>query len=167
MILKALWAGVLHHAEGPAPKAYMLPVLHLATAQPFSLPFLPACAAPACVQQSAAAFDGQPGSQLLLVGVQHVHALYAALLALPWCEPGQPDVPLLSAPVPFLHAQLCPLRLVVSCLLVQRQGVVPDTAGVLLGGVWCYDAQHGPEHGVACQAASWGALLCAEVVSSC
>jgi hypothetical protein len=64
--------------------------------------------------QSAAAFDGQPGSQLLLVGSQHVHALYAALLALPWCEPGQPDVPLLSAPVPFLHAQLCPLRLVVS-----------------------------------------------------
>jgi hypothetical protein len=68
-----------------------------------------------CVHvQSAGAFDGQPGSQLLLVGVQHVHGLYAALQALPWCEPGQPDVPLLSAPVPFLHAQLCPLRLAVS-----------------------------------------------------
>jgi hypothetical protein len=70
---------------------------------------------PCCVLlQSAGAFDGQPGSQLLLVGVQHVHGLYAALQALPWCEPGQPDVPLLSAPVPFLHAQLCPLRLAVS-----------------------------------------------------
>lgn len=70
--------------------------------------------------QSAGAFDGHPGSQLLLVGVQHVHALYAALLALPWCEPGQPDVPLLSAPVPFLHAQLCPLLLVVSLPLPDR-----------------------------------------------
>jgi hypothetical protein len=79
------------------------------------------CAVSVPVQQSAAAFDGQPGSQLLLVGVQHVHALYAALLALPWCEPGQPDVPLLSAPVPFLHAQLCPLRLVVSCLCMEQQ----------------------------------------------
>lgn len=68
-------------------------------------------------------FDGQPGSQLLLVGVQHVHGLYAALLALPWCEPGQPDVPLLSAPVPFLHAQLCPLRLVVSVLKSLSVGV--------------------------------------------
>jgi hypothetical protein len=72
--------------------------------------------------QSAAVFDTQPGSQLLLVGAQHVHALYAALVALPWCEPGQPDVPLLSAPVPFLHAQLCPLRLVVSLFVPCRPG---------------------------------------------
>lgn len=64
----------------------------------------------ACLQP-AGAFDGQPGSQLLLAGAAQVHGLYAALLALPWCTPGMPDVPLLSAPVAFLHAQLCPLRL--------------------------------------------------------
>lgn len=50
----------------------------------------------------------------MLLGSLQVHSLYAALLALPWCEAGQPDVPLLCAPVQFLHAQLCPLRLVVS-----------------------------------------------------
>lgn len=65
-------------------------------------------------QQPAAAFDGQPGSQLMLCGALQVHGLYAALLALPCCGPDQPDVPLLSAPVPFLHAQLCTLRLEVS-----------------------------------------------------
>jgi hypothetical protein len=111
------------------------------------------------VQQSAAAFDGQPGSQLLLVGVQHVHALYAALLALPWCEPGQPDVPLLSAPVPFLHAQLCPLRLVVSCLLVEGQGGVCKRWRVVEGGragsvkICSMGAER--RHRIACQAASW------------
>jgi hypothetical protein len=47
----------------------------------------------------------------MLCGAMAVHGLYAALLALPWCGPEQPDVPLLSAPVPFMHAQLCSLRL--------------------------------------------------------
>lgn len=90
-----------------------------AASPPLSLPPGPSF----CPFQPAGAFDGQPGSQLLLVGVTPLHGLYAALAALPWCEPGQPDVPLLCAPVPFLHAQLCPLRLLVS----------PGFGG---GGVW-------------------------------
>jgi hypothetical protein len=61
--------------------------------------------------QGATAFDGQPGSQLLVVGAQQVHGLYAALLALPWCGAEQPDVPLLLAPTQFMHAVACPLRL--------------------------------------------------------
>jgi hypothetical protein len=61
--------------------------------------------------QGATAFDGQPGSQLLVVGAQQVHGLYAALLALPWCGAEQPDVPLLLAPTQFMHAVVCPLRL--------------------------------------------------------
>jgi hypothetical protein len=61
--------------------------------------------------QGATAFDGQPGSQLLVVGAQQVHGLYAALLALPWCGAEQPDVPLLLAPAQFMNAVMCPLRL--------------------------------------------------------
>ncbi|WIA38938.1 hypothetical protein OEZ86_005091 [Tetradesmus obliquus] len=62
-------------------------------------------------QLGATAFDGQPGSQLLVVGAQQVHGLYAALLALSWCGAEQPDVPLLLAPTQFLHSAVCPLRL--------------------------------------------------------
>jgi hypothetical protein len=75
---------------------------------------------------------------MLLVGVTPLHGLYAALAALPWCEPGQPDVPLLCAPVPFLHAQLCPLRLVVSPWLgaVGCECVGPGGRWGCWGGGW-------------------------------
>eukprot|EP00879_Flechtneria_rotunda_P018396 GHRR01019297.1.p1 GENE.GHRR01019297.1~~GHRR01019297.1.p1 ORF type:complete len:376 (+),score=176.45 GHRR01019297.1:139-1128(+) len=68
-------------------------------------------------------FDGQPGSQLLLSGTMQVHGLYAALLNLPWCAAEQPDVPVLTAPVQFVHAQLCQLRLQVlrDSVLQQQQ----------------------------------------------
>lgn len=66
------------------------------------------------VLQTASAFDGQPGSQLLVFGALQVHGLYAALQALPWCAQEQPDVPLLAAPVQCMHFTLSPLRLEVS-----------------------------------------------------
>ncbi|KAF6255628.1 hypothetical protein COO60DRAFT_196463 [Scenedesmus sp. NREL 46B-D3] len=88
-------------------------------------------------QLGATAFDGQPGSQLLVTGAQQVHGLYAALLALPWCGAEQPDVPQLLAPTQFLHAVVCPLRLEVlpDAVLDQQQQRQQQDAAAAVPGV--------------------------------